>query len=72
MARYVLIAALLALAAALGGCLRVEFDRCDDDEPHPDCALLDGAVDASAVDASAADAGADAAAPDGSAPDGGT
>jgi hypothetical protein len=62
MARYVLIAALLALAAALGGCLRVEFDRCDDDEPHPDCALLDGATDA----------GADAAAPDGSAPDGGT
>ena len=62
MARYVLIAALLALAAALGGCLRVEFDRCDDDEPHPDCALLDGATAA----------GADAAAPDGSAPDGGT
>lgn len=59
MARHVLITLLALLVVALSGCLRVEFDRCDDDEPHPDCALLDGASDAGA-DASAPDASADA------------
>ena len=58
MARHVLITIGVLLVTALGGCLRVEFDRCDD-EPHPDCALLDGASDAGA-DASAPDASADA------------
>lgn len=41
MARIVLIAA-ATLALSLGGCLRLAFDRCDDEEPHPDCALVDG------------------------------
>lgn len=53
MARNVLIRLLFALALgtfAFGasGCLRVNFDRCDDDEPHPDCALIDGATPADA------------------------
>lgn len=39
MARHLLIALVLALAAP--GCLRQRFDLCDDEEPHPDCALVD-------------------------------
>ena len=30
-------------ALTLGGCLRLEFDLCDQDPPHPDC--LDGSID---------------------------
>jgi hypothetical protein len=41
-ARYVLIV-LFALAAA--GCVRIHFDLCDEDPPHPEC-MIDGAVDA--------------------------
>lgn len=57
MARNLLIA--IALALSLAGCLRLEFDRCDDEEPHPDCALVDGALDG------ALDGGPDASVPDG-------
>lgn len=55
MARNLLIS--FALALTVSGCLRVEFDRCDDEAPHPDCALLDGAAQDAGPDASAPDAG---------------
>lgn len=48
MARYLLI---IVLALATSGCLRMQFDRCDDQEPHPDCALLDGATRDGGADA---------------------
>ena len=57
MARHLLIALVLALGTT-AGCLRQRFDLCDDEEPHPDCALVD-AGRADAGDASA-DAGGDA------------
>ena len=34
--------AALCFCLALAGCLRVDIDRCGDDPPHPECALLDG------------------------------
>ena len=41
----VVFAALLAIA--LSGCIRMDFNLCDDDPPHPEC--LDAGTDA-AVD----------------------
>jgi len=35
----------LLFCLALAGCLRVDIDRCSDDPPHPECALLDGGPD---------------------------
>lgn len=62
---------LLALLLPLSGCIRYEYDLCDDPMPHPDCAALDGGeveedggADAGAPDAGAPDAGSDAAPPD--------
>jgi hypothetical protein len=50
---------LLALTGT--GCLRIRYDRCREDPPHPDCfdAALDGGQDAERLDApSVGDAGA--------------
>ncbi len=51
MARFLLSAAALGLALLASGCLRQNFDLCQGEDPHPDCAL---------VDASRPDAGPDA------------
>ena len=48
----------IAAASLLGGCIRMNFDRCADDPPHPDCADLDAGPDGS-VDGGV-DAGTDA------------
>jgi len=34
----------VALPLSLAGCIRLNFDLCDQDPPHPDC--LDGGADA--------------------------
>ena len=45
-----ILAALLTIA--LSGCVRIDFNLCDDDPPHPECldagtdAAVDGALDA--------------------------
>ncbi len=65
MARHLLtITIALALGFAASGCLRQNFDLCDEDPPHPDCARIDAGPDAGldggAADGGAADGGDDA------------
>ena len=49
--------AALCFCLALAGCLRVDIDRCGDDPPHPECALLDGGGDGAIADSALRDGG---------------
>jgi len=54
--------AFVSALTLLSGCIRMDFDLCDDDPPHPECADAgqDGGTDAGASSDSGSDAGADA------------
>jgi hypothetical protein len=42
-ARHLLIALIVVCLVAMSGCLRLEFDLCDDPDPPPECGLDAGA-----------------------------
>lgn len=61
------------LAAAQTGCLRLSYDLCEGDNPHPECAALDAGRDAGKdggeLDEDAAEAEPDASSADASVED---